>query len=170
MSTVNNLSRKKKRFLNKIKIINSYFAKKQYFTYIYNSIFLISTGTQGKMRRNLENTHGFAQATHTEVLQLKATITRIESQIEGLSAQVHKATFKTVLSDCDLSEFFPVETQEQLHQFMDRDHKDWECRKMEFYHFLYTTATSIKSGFGRGLIKAIFSREYIMKFKWPSSG
>ena len=131
--------------------------------------FCYHKGTQGKLRRNLENTHGFAQATHTEVVQLRAAITRIESQLQGLSAQIHKATFKTVLSECDISEFFPVERHEQLEQFMDRGHKDWESRKTEFYHFLYTTATTIKKGFGRGLIKAIFSRKYICETKWPTS-
>lgn len=103
-------------------------------------------------------------------MQIKAAISRIESQIEGLTSQVHKATFKTVMSGCDLSEFFPVENKEQLDLFMDREHKDWDSRRNEFYHFLYTTATDIKKDFARGLIKAIFSRKYIVKTKWPSTG
>lgn len=124
----------------------------------------------GKLRRNLENTHGFAQASHHEILLIKASISRIESQLQAVCTQVHKATFKTVMTDCDLSEFFPVERKEQLEQFMDRNHPEWNNRKTEFYHFLYTIASNNKGGFARGMIKAIFTREYISSVKWPSSG
>lgn len=124
----------------------------------------------GKLRRNLENTHGFSQASYHEILQLKAANSRIESELKELSSQVHKATFKTVMTECDISEFFPVQTKEQLLQFMDREHPDWNLRKTEFYHFLYTIVSDNKRGFARGLIKAIFTREYINTVKWPSTG
>lgn len=123
------------------------------------------------MRRNLENTHGFAQAIHKEVLDLKARITKIESLLQGVSEQIHKATFKTLMNDdVDISEFFPVESEEKLQQFMDRDHPQWNARRNGFYQFLYTVATNNKKGFARGMIKAIFSRQYIRTVKWPTSG
>ena len=74
------------------------------------------------------------------------------------------------MSGCDISEFFPVETQRQLELFMDRDHPEWEDRKADFFYFLYTIASDTKKGFATGLIKAIFSREYISTSKWPSFG
>ena len=118
----------------------------------------------------MENVHGFAQSIYTHVLELKGTINRIESNLEAVSGQVQKSTFKTVMSGCDISEFFPVEKKEQLELFMDREHQQWESRKTEFYYFLYTIASTNKRGFGRGLIKALFSRSYIMNVKWPSAG
>lgn len=125
----------------------------------------------GKLRRNLENTHGFAQAIHKEILELKERITALETLIQGISAQVHKANFKTLMADdVDLSEFFPVERKEQIEQFMDREHPEWNARKQEFYHFLYTLASKIKKGFARSMIKALFSRQYIKTVKWPSAG
>lgn len=139
------------------------FTKKYFFTYHY-------IGGMGKLRRNLENTNAFSQATHKEVLDIKATIARIESNLESLATQVHKAAFQSVMSGCDISEFFPVERNEQLEAFMDRSHPEWEDRKAEFYNFLYTIATKTKKGFATGLIKAIFSRQYICGAKWPSFG
>ena len=124
----------------------------------------------GKLRRNLENTNGFAQANHREIMEIKATLSRMESLMEALSSQVHNATFVTNMKGCDISEFFPVDKRMQLELFMDRDHPEWENRKTEFYHLLYTIASDNKKGFARGLIKALFSRQYISVSKWPSFG
>lgn len=122
------------------------------------------------MRKNMENLHGFAQATYKEVLDLKAQLSNVASRLEVLCSQVEKATFKSVMNDCDISEFFPVETNQQLELFMDREHPQWESRKMEFYHFLYSIASNNKKGFAKGMINALFKRTYICQVKWPSSG
>lgn len=122
------------------------------------------------MRRNLENTNAFSQATHKEVVEMKRTLSRIESILESLGKQVHQATFQTAMKGADISEFFPVERKEQLESFMDRAHPEWEERKAEFYNFLYTTASKVKKGFARGIIKALFSRDYIAVSKWPTFG
>lgn len=122
------------------------------------------------MRRNMENTNSLAQATHKEVIDLKANIVQIHEKIDSLSLQVRTATFKTLMHGSDISEFFPIETAEQIELFMDRKHPEWESRKMEFYHYLYTVASNIKKGFCRGVIKAVFSRQYITQVKWPSYG
>ena len=119
------------------------------------------------MRRNLENVHGFSQATYKEVLDIKATV---YPQLDAIRDQVQKATFNTVMQGTDISEFFPVETNQKLQLFMDREHVEWESRKNEFYNYLYTVASTIKKGFARGLIKALFTREYIVTAKWPSNG
>ena len=124
----------------------------------------------GKLRKNLENTNAFAQATHRDVVEIKAVLSKIDSHLEALSIQVHQATFQKAMAGCDISDFFPVEKQEQLEAFMDKDHPQWEERKTEFFNFLYTIASRNKKGFATGLIKAIFSRQYISKAKWPSYG
>ena len=124
----------------------------------------------GKFKKNLENTNGFTQATYREVIELKAQISEILIKLEGIGRQVHKATFNSVMSGADISEFFPVEKNDQIEQFMDRNHPEWTSRKQEFYHFLYTIASDNKKGFARGMIKALFSRNYIMHSKWPTFG
>ena len=134
------------------------------------SFLTLYKGAMGKLRRNLENTNGFCQATHKEVMDIKATLSTMAAALEAVCSQVQAATFVTNMKGCDISEFFPVEKKEQIELFMDRSHPEWENRKTEFYHFLYTIASKNKKGFGRGLIKAIFSRHYISTAKWPSFG
>ena len=124
----------------------------------------------GKLRRNLENTHGIATASHQNTLDLKNQLANLDSKMDAVLAQVQKATFKSVMEGPDLSEFFPVENNEQLELFMNREHPQWEARKNEFYHYLYTISSNIKKGFARGLVKALFSRQYIRTVKWPSAG
>ena len=123
-----------------------------------------------KFTKNLENTNGFAQATYKEVLELKATLCNVWSKLQEMSSQIKDATFNTLMQGADISEFFPVQTLDQLERFMDREDKDWPSRRQEFYHFLYTIASENKKGFGRGLIKALFSREFIATSGWPSYG
>lgn len=118
----------------------------------------------------MENTNGFAQATHKEVLDIKAYLYNLASRLDSICLQVQKSTFQTNMKGCDISEFFPVKCNEKLEIFMDRDHPEWESRKTEFYNFLFSVATNVKKGFARGLIKAMFSREYISAVKWPYSG
>ena len=124
----------------------------------------------GKLRKNMENTNGIVQASHGEILALKAHLIKIDARIDAISAQVHKATFTTVMSGCDISEFFPVERLEQLECFMDRSHPEWPSRRTEFYNFLFTIVSNTKRGFAKGLIKALFDRKFIVTVKWPSFG
>ena len=154
------------RVLTNVQGKNKYYILKR----IHKLTIIYPTGGMGKMRRNMENIHGFAQSNHKNINELKATIQRLESSLEAMGEQLQKATFRTVVSGYDLSEFFPVEKKEQLDLFMDREHPQWEARKSEFYYYLYTIATQNKKAFARGMIKAIFSRSYINKVKWPSTG
>ena len=118
----------------------------------------------------MENTNAFAQVTYREVTEIRSILSNMEAKLELISAQVQKATFHSVMKGCDISDFFPVERKEQLELFMDREHSEWNDRKTEFYNYLYTIASSIKKGFARGLLKALFSRKYISEAKWPTFG
>ena len=118
----------------------------------------------------MENTNGIVQASHGEIMSLKAHLSKIEARIEEISTQVQKATFATVMAGSDISEFFPVERLEQLELFMDRSHPEWPSRKTEFYNLLFTTVPTTKRGFAKGLIKALFDRKFIVDVKWPSFG
>ena len=118
----------------------------------------------------MENTNAFAQANHREILEIRTILSNMQAKLDLISSQVQKATFNSLMQGSDISEFFPVQTKEQLELFMDRDHPDWNNRKTEFYNLLYTTASHIKKGFARGLIKTLFSRKYISVSKWPTFG
>ena len=123
----------------------------------------------GKLRRNLENTNALAQATYKEVIEVKNCLAQLEAKLESACSQITKATFQACMQGADISEFFPVENNQQLESFMDRKDPEWPSRRAEFYNFLLTIA-STKKCFARGMIKALFSRQYISNVKWPSFG
>ena len=124
------------------------------------------------MRKNLENTNAIVQASYQEILDLKRDLASVAAKLELVCSLVQKSTFNSNMTGCDLSEFFPVERKEQIELFMDREHPEWNDRKTEFYNFLYTIASNVnvKKGFARGIIKALFTRNYISTAKWPSFG
>ena len=122
------------------------------------------------MRRNVENTNGLGQATHKEILEVRKCLAQIQSKIESLSQKIDSATFQTVMQSADISEFFPVENNEQLENFMDRANPEWPSRRSGFYNLLLSIASDTKKGFARGMIKALFTRPYICTVKWQPTG
>ena len=118
----------------------------------------------------MENTNGLGQASFKEILEVKKCLEQIKSRIESLSQQIETATFQTVMQSTDISEFFPVENNEQLELFMDRGHPDWPSRRSEFYNLLLSISSNSKKGFARGLIKALFTRPYVSLVKWQPTG
>ena len=122
------------------------------------------------MRQNHENTHAFAQAIHKEVLELKVMLENLVSRLDSITLMVEKATFQTNMQGADISEFFPVERDDQLELFMDRTHPEWPSRKSEFYNFLFTVVSDCKKSFGKHLLRALFTRPFMSGKKWPSSG
>lgn len=122
------------------------------------------------MRRNGENTYSYIQAIHQEILDMKAELAKMNAKVDGISHQVQTATFQTVMQGPDMSEFFPVKTPQQLETFMDRSHPEWPSRRSEFYNFLFTCVSDCKKTFVKGLLKSLFTREYMWKVKWPAYG
>lgn len=127
------------------------------------------SGSMGKMRKNHENTHEIVRENHGELLSIKTEVTDLRSDMADVKLQVSKATFKTLMcGGVDLSEFFPVERPQQLLDFMDKTHPQWEERKNEFYCFLFNCITNSKKAFCKGLLKTIFTRKYMITAKWPT--
>lgn len=127
-------------------------------------------GTMGRVRRNHENTHEIVKENHGEIVSVKREIKELKSEVLDIAFHVKKSTFTQLMSGVDLSEFFPVQKAQQLEDFMDRNHPQWEERKKEFHHFLFNCVTDNKKHFSKGLLKTLFSRQYMMTVKWPSFG
>lgn len=122
------------------------------------------------MRRNNENAYSFIQAIHKEILDLKATVAEMLLKMNNISQQVQRATFSTLMQGPDISDFFPVYRAEQLQLFMDKTHPEWPARRLEFYNFLFSTVTDSPKTFTKGVLKALFSRKYMLTVKWPGYG
>lgn len=122
------------------------------------------------MRRNHENTNEIVKYNHADLQIVKSDVKAIIAKLEDISYQVSKATFQSVMNEVDLSEFFPVHREEQLEDFMDRSHSDWPARKREFFNYLFNCVTDTSKEFSKGLLKALFARDFMMTAKWPSFG
>ena len=81
-----------------------------------------------------------------------------------------KPKFDLIFVGVDLSDFFPVERPQQLVDFMDKSHADWNSRRKEFYNFLFNCVTDTKKNFTKAILKTLFTRQYMMKVKWPTFG
>ena len=148
--------------------LNRYFSSLNTFLLFF---FLFTfLGTLGKMRRNDENCYAIIQASYTEIQDLKNGRASLEAKVDVIKHHVLQSRFQKAMSGPDMSEFFPVQKQEQLINFLDRTHPQWEARRDEFYNLLFTIATNNKSCFSKGLFKTLFSRTYIVQSKWPSYG
>lgn len=132
--------------------------------------FFFISGGLGKIRRNHENTNEVVQHNHLDLQDVKSDIREIKAKLEELFFQVNKATFQTVMDGVDLSETFPVMREEQLAEFMNRNHPDWPARRKEFYNFMFTCIPKDKKELAKAILKALFSRTFMSTTKWPTFG
>lgn len=122
------------------------------------------------MRRNHENTNDVVKHNHADLQIVKEHIKEIRTKLDELGHQIGRATFQIVMNEVDMSDFFPVAHAAQLENFIDKEHIEWPARRREFYNYLFNCVTDNKRAFTKGLLKSLFSREYMMTVKWPSFG
>lgn len=122
------------------------------------------------MRKNHENTNGIVTSNHYQLKASNEKADKRDSKIDKIYELVKKQSFQADMDAPDIGKFFPVRNQNQLEQFMDRSHPEWDERRKEFYNLLFTCLTDQKNTFSKGLINTIFTREYISLVKWPAAG
>lgn len=70
----------------------------------------------------------------------------------------------------EIDRFFPIKTDLDLQNFMDKEDGDFKAKREEFENWLYCIVTQnlkLKRPFESSLLAAIFSRDYIRSHKWP---
>lgn len=87
-----------------------------------------------------------------------------------IQKDLRKFTFHMRMDTVDISDFFPVNDDETLEKFLDKDHPDWQLRKRGFYHLLYNTLSTNPKKFAAALLHTVFTRNFISKHKWPGQG
>ena len=121
----------------------------------------------GKNRRNHENTNEVVKENHKELTLHKKELKEIRSDVATILELVQKSTYQKLMEGPDISEFFPVEKHHQLVDFMDRSHPEWPARRDAFYMYLFNCVHDSKKAFTKGLLKMLFSRQYMLTVKWP---
>ena len=101
---------------------------------------------------------------HEQMLNL------IYGEIKELRSEMKVHNFHMKMRTVDLCEFFPVENDEQIEAFLDRNHDDWISRQNTFHDLLYNCISEYRKKLGGALVHLLFSRQYIREHKWPMSG
>lgn len=131
---------------------------------------LIFTGTLGKMRRNMFNTNDIVKS-HLDKLGCNETyLKNIISMMMEIKDDMKQFSFHMRMDSIDISEFFPLKSDDDLKRFMDKSHEEWPLRRRGFYHLLYTTVSKNPKKFAAALLHTLFSREFISNHRWPHPG
>lgn len=122
------------------------------------------------MKRNNQNNDNTTKANHEKLKCNEYYVQRVLGTLKEIKEDMRQFTFHMRMDSVDISDYFPLHSEEDLTRFMDKGHEEWPLRRRAFYHLLYTTVTRSKKKFAGGLLHAIFSRNFIHENKWPYPG
>lgn len=94
------------------------------------------------------------------VLDIQKTVLRLASQLD-------------MRKKIAINDYFPIKSDADLQQFLDKSDGFYKARREEFENFLYcsvTNAMKLKRPFESNLLATFFSRDYIKSHKWPGPG
>ena len=97
-------------------------------------------------------------------------LNNIWTEVKEIKADLKQYTFHLKMKCVDISDFFPLESDRKLEEFLDKSHEDWESRKTSFYDLLYNAVSDEKKRLACALLHLLFSRNFIGEHKWPMSG
>ena len=88
---------------------------------------------------------------------IQATLLRVTTQID-------------MRRKIRIDEFFPINTDSQLRNFLNKSDGQFNLRREEFENMLYLNVTKnikLKRPFESNLLSAVFSRDFISSHRWP---
>lgn len=119
------------------------------------------------MRRNGHGTNDIVRSNHDKLVYNEHNMQTLLTMMRELKDDMLKFTFHMRMDYSDVGQFFPLKSNQDLQNFMDRNNPDWPLRMKGFYHLLYTTVTKNKRRFGGALLHTLFSRNFIIGHRWP---
>lgn len=122
------------------------------------------------MKRNMKATYVLTQIGNNKHSRNESDLSTILSYVSEIRSDVKQLAFHQKMDRVDVSLFFPVETDSQINEFLDRNNDGWEARKKGFHHLLYNAVSKCKKRFSCALLHLLFTRDYIRDHKWPLSG
>lgn len=115
-------------------------------------------------------TNNIAKANFDKLSSFEYNLKNMMQMLKEIKEDMRQYSFHMKMDCTDLSDFFPLKTDDDLKKFFDKDHEDWNLRKRGFHHLLYTTVTNQKKKFGTALLHTLFTREFIANHRWPFPG
>lgn len=137
-----------------------------YYLYLH---FLI--GNLGRFRR------AFGQSTengraHTDMLAtIMMRVSRIDDRTLNLEKKMDEQERSKKLKRFDISPYFPISSMVVLNDFLSNKDGNFTEKKEEFEKYLYSCCSLVMDmdNFSAGLLKTLFTKEFIRDHRWPST-
>ena len=94
-------------------------------------------------------------------------IKNVLSILADIKTDLKQLTYQRKMDSVDMSEWFPLNSAEDLEKFMNRNDDDWDSKRKGFYHLLFSAVNDTKGKFSNRLLKTLFTRDFICRNKWP---
>lgn len=94
------------------------------------------------MKKNMHSSHDMARFSVQKHKSNEIFLNNIWTEVKEIKADLKQYTFHLKMKCVDISDFFPLESDRKLEEFLDKSHEDWESRKtsfMTFYTMLLVT-------------------------------
>ena len=123
------------------------------------------------MNHNTKNGNKILRHVHYDQRHIMRRLDYVEEVVDSIATNVNKLVmFHKGFSKKHVHMFFPLRSQENLRDFMDRQHPDFEIRMEEFQHLMLLTISDSIQKFADALMDIFFTREFAAAVKWPSPG
>lgn len=127
-------------------------------------------GTLNDMKKHMKGSYDMSSFGVDKHKSNESLIKLIYAEVKALRSELNLHCFHRKMSTVDLSEFFPLKSEDNIKSFMNREHEDWASRRNSFHDLLYNCIHENRKKFGFALLHLLFSRDYINNHKWPMCG
>lgn len=122
------------------------------------------------MKRNCKGAYEYSRLGNERHTSNDGDLKTILCHVSEMRSEIKQFTFHQKMDRVDVSKYFPLEDDEMLEEFMDRNNDGWDQRRRGFNHLLYNTVSRNKKRFSCALLHLLFTREFIRDHKWPMAG
>ena len=119
------------------------------------------------MKRNVHSTSDTAKACLEKLTCNEYYMKTVMAYLQDIKSEMKQFTYHCKMETVDIAKYFPLDNDEDMAEFMDRDDGQWDLRRKAFYHLLFTTITEKKNKFAGALLTTLFTRNFIKNHKWP---
>ena len=88
--------------------------------------------------------------------------------VSDVKEELHLLKYKNDMNSVSVAKIFPVDNQQQLHEFMDDSDGLFQARCHGFYEYLYHVRAPTKKKFRENLKNLLFTDNYCQTHYWPN--
>ena len=123
------------------------------------------------LKHNTKNGNEILRHVHFDQRHVMRRLDTLDDNVDIIANNVYKLLmYHKGFSKKHIFMFFPLTSRENLKEFMNKQHPDFEIRMQEFQNLMLLTISDSVQKFSDALMDNFFSREFAADIKWPSPG